>query len=113
MNRWKRISLFDINKNHKDIEDIFAELAQVEKDLKALNGCTIRYIKRLIKEYKLDYPRRIKATGFAEVEVRELTATGRQIKRDENGFIGTNAKGATILECSSFDKLLAGQDRGR
>ena len=104
--RIKRISLFDINKNRKDIEDILAELSQVEKDLKALNGYTIRYIKSLIKEYKNQYPRRTQATGFAEVEVRELTASELQIKRDENGFIGTNVKGETILECSSLDKLL-------
>ncbi len=104
--RIKRISLFDINKNRKDIEAILAELDQVEKDLKGLNGYTIRYLKNLIKEYKDDYPRLTVATGFAEVEVRELTATELQIKQDDNGFIGTNVKGETIMECSSLDKLL-------
>jgi len=104
--RIKRISLFDINKNKQDIEAIIAELAQVEKDLKGLNGYTIRYLKNLIKEYKDEYPRLTKATGFAEVEVRELTATELQIRQDENGFIGTNVKGETIMECSSLDKLL-------
>ncbi|RLA27354.1 MAG: DNA topoisomerase IV subunit A [Gammaproteobacteria bacterium] len=104
--RIKRISLFDIEKNRKDIDDILAELAQVAKDLKALNGYAIRYIKRLIKEYKAEYPRRTESTCFKEVEVRELTATELQIKRDENGYIGTSVKGETILECSSLDKLL-------
>jgi topoisomerase-4 subunit A len=104
--RIKRISLFDIEKNRKDIDDILAELAEVEKNLKTLKGYAIRYIKRLIKEYKAEYPRRTEATSFKEVEVRELTATELQIKRDENGYIGTNVKGETILECSSLDKLL-------
>jgi topoisomerase-4 subunit A len=104
--RIKRISLFDIEKNRKDIDDILAELAQVEKDLKALKGYAIRYLKRLIKDYKAEYPRRTEATSFKEVEVRELTATELQIKRDENGYIGTNVKGEVILECSSLDKLL-------
>jgi topoisomerase-4 subunit A len=104
--RIKRISLFDIEKNRKDIEDILAELAQVEKDLKALNGYTIRYIKRLIKEYKNEYPRRTEATSFKETDVRELTATELSIKQDENGYIGTAVKGEVILECSSLDKLL-------
>ncbi|MDH3981781.1 MAG: DNA topoisomerase IV subunit A, partial [Kiritimatiellaceae bacterium] len=104
--RIKRISLFDINKNRQDIEDILAELAEVEKNLKALNGYTIRYIKRLIKEYKDQYPRCTQSASFKEVEVRELTATELQIKRDKNGYIGTNVKGEVLMECSSLDKLL-------
>ncbi|MBN2161383.1 MAG: DNA topoisomerase IV subunit A [Pontiellaceae bacterium] len=111
--RIKRISLFDINKNRKDIEDILAELEQVEKDLGALTGYAIRYIKRLIKEYRDEYPRMTQSTSFKEVEVRELTATELQIKQDENGFIGTNVKGETILECSSLDKLLVVWNDGK
>jgi topoisomerase-4 subunit A len=104
--RIKRISLFDIEKNRKDIDDILTELEQVEKDLKALKGYATRYLKRLIKEYKDLYPRRTVSTSFKEVEVRELTATELAIKQDENGYIGTAVKGETILECSSLDKLL-------
>ena len=104
--RIKRISLFDIEKNRKDIDDILAELEQVEKDLKGLNGYATRYLKRLIKEYRDEYPRMTKTSSFTEVEVRELTATELQIRQDENGYIGTGVKGETILECSSLDKLL-------
>ncbi len=111
--RIKRISLFDITKNRQDIDDILAELAEVEKNLKGLNGYTIRYIKRLIKDYKADYPRCTESASFKEVEVRELTATELQIKRDENGYIGTNVKGETILECSSLDKLLVVWSNGK
>ncbi|MEE9369725.1 MAG: DNA topoisomerase IV subunit A [Pontiella sp.] len=104
--RIKRISLFDISKNRQDIEDILSELAEVEKNLAALNGYAIRYIKRLIKDYKDQYPRCTENASFKEVAVRELTATELQIKRDENGYIGTNVKGEILLECSSLDKLL-------
>ncbi len=111
--RIKRISLFDIEKNRKDIDDILAELAEVEKNLKALKSYAIRYIKRLIKEYKGQYPRCTEAASFKEVEVRELTATELQIKRDENGYIGTNVKGEVLLECSSLDKLLVVWTNGK
>ena len=111
--RIKRISLFDIEKNRKDIDDILAELAEVEKNLGALKGYAIRYIKRLIKEYKNQYPRCTEATCFKEVEVRELTATELQIKRDENGYIGTNVKGEVLMECSSLDKLLVVWSNGK
>ncbi|MEI6892430.1 MAG: DNA topoisomerase IV subunit A [Pontiella sp.] len=111
--RIKRISLFDIEKNRKDIEEILAELIQVDKDLNGLNGYTIRYIKRLIKEYKDQYPRCTEATSFKEADVRELTSRELQIKRDENGYIGTNVKGEVILECSSLDKLLVIRTNGQ
>ncbi|RLB61932.1 MAG: DNA topoisomerase IV subunit A, partial [Deltaproteobacteria bacterium] len=111
--RIKRISLFDIEKNRKDIDDILAELAEVKKNLGALKGYAIRYIKRLIKEYKDQYPRCTEAASFKEVEVRELTATELQIKRDENGYIGTNVKGEVIMECSSLDKLLVVWSNGK
>jgi topoisomerase-4 subunit A len=111
--RIKRISLFDIEKNRKDIDDILAELAEVEKNLKGLNGYTIRYIKRLIKEYKDQYPRCTESASFKEVAVRELTSTELQIKRDENGYIGTNVKGEVIMECSSLDKLLVVWSNGK
>ena len=111
--RIKRISLFDIEKNRKDIDDILAELAEVEKNLGALNGYTIRYLKRLIKEYKGQYPRRTESTSFKVADVRELTATELQVKRDENGYIGTNVKGEVILECSSLDKLLVVWSNGQ
>ena len=104
--RIKRISLFDINKNRQDIENILEELAEVEKNLKALKGYAIRYLKRLIKEYKGQYPRCTESTSFKEIAVRELTATELQIKQDDNGYIGTNVKGEVLLECSSLDKLL-------
>ena len=104
--RIKRISIFDIEKNRKDIDDILAELAEVEKNLGALNGYTIRYIKRLIKDYKDHYPRCTESASFKEVAVRELTSTELQIKQDENGYIGTSVKGDPLLECSSLDRLL-------
>lgn len=111
--RIKRISLFDIEKNRKDIDGILAELAQVGKNLKALNGYTIRYLKALIKEYKEQYPRLTKSTGFKEVELRELTATELQIRQDENGYIGTAVKGEVLMECSSLDKLLVVLNNGQ
>lgn len=104
--RIKRISLFDIEKNRRDIASLLAELAEVEKNLAALNGYAIRYLKRLIKEYRGTFPRCTVAASFKEVEVRELTATELQIRQDENGYIGTAVKGDVVLECSSLDKLL-------
>ena len=103
----KRISLFDINKNKADIDKILEELAEVEKNLKGLNGYAIRYVKALIKKYKSHYPRRTKIKTFKEIEVRELTASELDIKYDPEGqFVGSNVRGDSLLNCSSLDKLM-------
>ena len=104
----KRISLFDINKNRDDIDKILEELAEVEKNLKGLNGYAIRYVKNLIKKYKADYPRRTEVSTFKEIVVRELTASELTINHDpETQFIGSGVKGGeTIMKCSSLDKLM-------
>lgn len=113
--RIKRISLFDIEKNRQDIENILEELDEVEKNLAGLNGYAIRYVKNLIKKYKSIYPRRTKITTFKEIEVRELTASELTINHDpEIQFIGSNVKGGElVMKCSSLDKLLFVWDDGR
>ena len=103
----KRISLFDINKNKSDIDKILEELAEVEKNLKGLNGYAIRYVKNLIKKYKDTYPRRTQIATFKEIAVRELTASELDIKHDTEGqYIGTGVRGDSLLKCSSLDKLI-------
>jgi len=112
--RIRRISLFDINKNKKDIEDILTELKQIEKNLASLVRYAVRYLKRLLKDYEGLYPRRTRKAAFSEIEVRKLTATELDIQYDkENGYLGTAVKGQSLLQCSSLDKLFLAWDDGR
>ena len=112
--RIKRISLFDMNKNRKDMDDIVAALEEVEKSLGQLIPFTIKYLKELIKTYKDQYPRRTKITTIEEIEVRELTANELSIKYDEaNGYIGTEVDGEELFKCSSLDKLIVVWDDGK
>ncbi|HKL20825.1 MAG TPA: DNA gyrase subunit A, partial [Tichowtungia sp.] len=111
----KRISLFDINKNKEELDKILEELAEVEKNLKGLNGYAIRYVKALIKKHKKDYPRRTEIGTFKEIAVRELTASELSITHDpETQFVGSAVRnGEQILKCSSLDKLLFVWEDGR
>ena len=105
--RIKRISRFDIEKNRKDIEAILNELETVEKNLGDLKGYAVRYIQRLIKKYRKEYPRRTSVETFKAMDVRKLTANELAINLDsEKGFIGYGVKGDPKLLCSSLDKLL-------
>jgi len=86
----KRISLFDINKNREDIE----ELAEVEKNLKSIKRYATSYLNGIIKKYRDQFPRKSEITSFSEIELRELTAKELTIFHDaENGYIGTEVDG--------------------
>lgn len=112
--RIRRISLFDINKNKKEIGDILDGLQKVEKDLANLDRYAVRYLTALVKQYGPVYPRRTRITVFKEIAVRELTAKELEICYDrETGYIGFGVKGDTILQCSSYDKLIIVSDDGK
>ncbi len=111
--RIKRISLFDINKNRKDMDDIVAALDVVEKSLATLIPYAIKYLKDLIKQYKDVYPRRTRITTMEAIEVRELTANELSIKFDAaNGYLGTDVEGEELFKCSSLDKVIVVWDDG-
>ncbi|OGV45001.1 MAG: DNA topoisomerase IV [Lentisphaerae bacterium GWF2_57_35] len=110
----KRISLFDINKNRKDMDQIVVELEQIEKHLGGLIPYAIRYLKNLLKTYGEQYPRRTQMTTFEAIEVRELTARELTISYDrEKGYLGYNVEGEALFQCSSYDKLILVWGNGR
>ncbi len=106
----RRISLFDIEKNRREIETILAEEAEVNNNLAHLKSYVIKYLKALIKTYGKQYPRRTLIAGqpFKEVDVRAITAHELSIRLDaENGYLGTVVRGGEeLFKCSSLDKLL-------
>lgn len=112
--RIRRISLFDISKNKKEIDALFAELERVEKNLKNLTGYAIKTLKGFITKYAEEYPRRTALATFDHVEASELTADELEIKYDtKSGYLGYKVAGNTILQCSSLDKLMLIWSDGR
>jgi topoisomerase IV subunit A len=112
--RIRRISLFDIEKNRKEIESILAELETVRKNLGRLTSYAIKALKDLIARYGALYPRQTRITRFGEVEIKELTARELRLSYDrQNGYLGWNVEGDVVAECSSYDKLLLVWKDGR
>lgn len=105
--RIRRISLFDINKNKKDIDDILTNIVEIEKYLSNLKKYAIDYLQGLITKYGASYPRHSTLASFEAIEVKELTAEELEIKYDkETGYVGFNVEGDTMFNCSSLDKLI-------
>lgn len=113
--RIRRISMFDIEKNRRDIETSRAEMDRVEANLKRMKQYAVRYLKGLIKQYAGRFPRKTEISTFSTVEIRKLTANELTIRQDrDTGYIGHALKnGEECIKCSSLDKLLMVWDDGR
>ena len=112
--RIRRISLFDINRNKQEMDDIVKELETVEKSLARPVSYATRYLNGLLKQYGDAHPRKTRIKKFDAVEVRELTAHEIELKYDaETGYIGSAINGETLLHCSSLDKIVVAWQDGR
>ncbi len=105
--RIRRISLFDINKNREEIDNILKELEKTKKSLSRLVSYAVKYLKSVLKKYGDQYPRRTEISTFKTIAVRELTATELKLNIDKEGrYLGSGIDGELVLECSSYDKIM-------
>ena len=110
----RRISLFDINKNKKDIDDIVLQIEEVQKNLKRLKAYAIKYLKGLLDKYGKDYPRHTEIETFDKIDVREVALNNIKVGWDKkNGFIGTSVKSDDTVTCNEYDRLLCIERNGK
>jgi topoisomerase-4 subunit A len=103
----KRISLFDIQKNRKEIGQIIADLDEVEQHLENLTAYAVNFLRSLLKRLGDDNPRRTRIESFESVERRELVAGEYRLRWDKDkGYIGHDISGDELFACSSYDKIL-------
>ena len=102
----RRISLFDINKNKKDLEEILAEIEQLKKHLKRIKSFTIKYIQRMIDKYRGDYARRTQIDEFEKIDLKAAALSNIKVGWDKkNGYIGTKVKSDEMISLSEYDNL--------
>lgn len=110
----RRISLFDVEKNRKEIEKLQGDLGEVETDLSGIVPYAIRYLRSLLRKYAADYPRRTGITAFGTVSERELTADALDVRYDRaKGYLGHKVQGEGVTTCSPLDRLLMVWKDGR
>lgn len=109
----RRISLFDINKNKKDLDDILKRIDQVEKHLKRLKSYAIKYIEKLLSEYGGLFPRRTVIDDFDLVDRRAAALNNIKVGWDrKNCYIGTSVKADEPVTCNEYDRLLCVERKG-
>jgi topoisomerase-4 subunit A len=109
----RRISLFDINKNKQDIDDIVRQISEVEKHLKRLKSFAIKYLKGLIEKYGKNFPRRTEIERFAKIDRKKVALNNIKVGWDrKNGYIGTNVRSEEQVTCNEYDHLLCIEKNG-
>ncbi|HIV98749.1 MAG TPA: DNA topoisomerase IV subunit A [Candidatus Ornithospirochaeta avicola] len=111
----RRISLFDIEKNRKEIEEINAEIADIKNKLSHLKRYAVSYIDELIKMIgKDERVRKTEISSFESLSARQVAVRNMDIRYDkETGYIGTNIKtGESLLKVSPFDRIFYMKNNG-
>ncbi len=110
----RRISLFDINQNHKQIETIQEQIRDAEYKLAHLKEYSLGYVddlKKMIteqKEKRGGVARRTTINSFEMVDVKQVAQRSRSLNYDpDNGYLGWEVKdGETLFKVSEFDRIL-------
>jgi topoisomerase IV subunit A len=109
----RRITLYDVQKNRKDIAEMGKLLKQVLKDLKNIKEYAIAYINHLIKKFAAESPRRTKIVTIDELDLKAIVTKEILVGFDpKTGYLGLQVKGETEIPCTNFDKLLLFYDDG-
>jgi topoisomerase-4 subunit A len=109
--RIKRISRYDIEKQHKEIREINKDIKSVRHSLKDTIGFTISYIDGLLAKYGVAHQRQTVITEFTEVSIRKVALSNLNVVYNRvTGFLGYSIKAGDeksdiAVACSEYDKL--------
>lgn len=104
----RRISLYDIEKFRKQIDDIIRAIVDCRHKLGHLTKTTIDYLEGLLGRFGDQYPRRTVIESFDVVSKKEVARQTLKLSYDpESSFFGTEVKGSKFDHTvSEYDKIL-------
>lgn len=110
----RRISLYDINKARREIEEINSQIKSVRAKLKDLKGYAVSFLDGIIASTGTMFPRKTEITSFSKVDVREAARRDLDLYYDDStGYIGTDVKsGKPLFKVSPYDRILVMRKNG-
>jgi len=114
----RRISLYDINRAKKEMEEIQARITEINRCLKSITAYAVAWLDSIIAKVKANEEygrgkRKTLAGKFDKVDVKEVARKDISIKYDsKTGYLGTSVSGETIAEASPFDRILTIRHNG-
>jgi topoisomerase-4 subunit A len=108
----RRISLYDINRAKKEMDEILARIKEINGHLKNIVAYAIGYLDGIISKIRASEDlgkgmRKTKVGKFDKVDVKEVVKKDLELKYDaKTGYLGTVVAGEVVAEVSPFDRIL-------
>jgi topoisomerase-4 subunit A len=114
----RRISLYDINRAKKEMEEILTRITEINRHLKNITAYAVGWLDGIIAKIKANEElgrgaRKTRAGKFDKVDVKEVVKKDLALKYDsKTGYLGTAVSGETVAEVSPFDRVLTVRRNG-
>ncbi len=104
----RRISLYDIQKNRQEIEEIKGRLDEIKRHLGKIKDYAVSFLEGVLEGYGSLYPRRSKIGSFEKIDVKDVVQRDIPLMHDNtNGYLGTELKsGKKLFDVSPYDRVL-------
>ncbi|MFP4013599.1 MAG: DNA topoisomerase IV subunit A [Chitinispirillaceae bacterium] len=103
----RRISLYDINRAKKEMQDIKNRLKEIRDSLNSIIDFSVSFLQKLIDKYKSQFPRRTELVSFKKVDVREAAQRNLKLRYDKDtGYLGHEVNGNVLFDVSPYDRVL-------
>ncbi len=104
----RRISLYDMNKARKEMQEMEDRLKEIAHHLKNLKAYALAFLDGLIASEGPKCPRLTEIQRFDKVDVREAASRTAKLRYDRvTGYLGTEvASGEELFPVHEFDRVL-------
>ncbi|MFO7730104.1 MAG: DNA topoisomerase IV subunit A [Spirochaetia bacterium] len=104
----RRISLYDINKNRKEVAEIKARLKEVKYHLEHIREYAIGFLDRMMEVMSDRFKRLTRVGSFEKTDVRDAAQRNLELRYDKStGYLGYEVKtGASVCAVNQYDRVL-------
>lgn len=103
----RRISLYDINRAKKEMQEIRNRLKEIREALASIVQYSIGFLQKLIDKYGSQYPRKTELVSLKKVDVRDAAQRNLKLRYDKDtGYLGYDVNGNLICDVSNYDRIL-------
>ena len=103
----RRISMYDINKSQKEMDEINSRLKQIRRYLANITAYSLAFINDLTEQQRKFHKRKTELVSFKQVDVREAAQRNMKLKYDKTtGYLGYESSGNVLFDVSQYDRVL-------